>query len=215
MLVMDRSSAPIYSKFLDPNFNMDPAMMAGLMSAIQMFASEISTGSIKEFAMQNMKILYRQIEGFTFLGLVDNDNKIKHIDLILEYIIWVFLAKYKGQLAIPNAIHDLEAFRSFDEVFLQFQSAKEKELQRCVENTSTGLLQCMLNKLANLFPVTELIGVSDVLKIIGKKLVWVDINIPGSEEARIMTLLKQKTDMVYGPGMFDSIKQEIIKNAKK
>lgn len=215
MLVMDKAGSPVYSKFLDPSLKMEPAMIAGLMSAIQMFASGISSGSINEFTMQDKRVLYRQMDGITFIGFVDGASKVKHVDLILEYLIWVFLATFKKRLAAPEALHNLAEFEGFDQIFLQYREAKEKELHRCAETVSTGLLQCMLNKMVDLFPVSDLVQASGSLKLIGKKLVWVDINIVEDEETRLMSMLKEKTDLIYGAGMFDGIKQEIVKKVTR
>nr|MDO8116137.1 hypothetical protein [Candidatus Sigynarchaeota archaeon] len=195
----------------------DPALIAGFLSAVQSFAKQLvsDAGSgISEMTMQNMKILYRNIENYNFIGLVEPNDSLKSVEPIMEHLICIFLGKFRKILR-GGQIQDLSHFSSFDLFFEKWRLSKEKDLQKFIENSSPTVLQGTLNKLVNFFPSPDLVKINPaILKNIGKKLIWVDSRIDQGEEDRIMSELKKKTEIIYGPGTFESVERDVKKNVE-
>lgn len=211
-IVMDQGGAPLYSNVHYTKLAVDPALIAGFLSAIQSFSKQITSDAgsgINEMTLHNIKILYRGMETYTFIGLVDSNDKIKDIEPIMENMICAFLAKFRKQLR-EAAIQNTSLFSSFDLFFEKWRAAKEKELQKWCEKASPTLLQGALNKLVNFFPAPDLVKINPlVLKGIGRKLIWVSTKITDEEESRIYSELKNRTDSMYGPGMFENLEKDV------
>jgi hypothetical protein len=214
-LVMAPGGTALYSNLAATKLVIEPALIAGFLSAIQSFSNQIASdasGNINEMTMQDIKILYRYMEGFTFIGLVDTNDKVKDIESIMEYFICAFLAKYRKHLT-HGTIYDVSSFAGFDEFFEKWRKGKEKDLQKWCEQVSPTLLQGVINKLANYIPAAELVKIkASLLKNIGRKLIWVDVHITEPEEAEIFTELRKKVSTLYGPGMFEKLVAEARKN---
>jgi len=70
--------------------------------------------------------------------------------------------------------------------------------------------------LVNFFPSPDLVKINpSILKNIGKKLIWVDSRIEQGEEDPILAELKKKTELIYGPGMFESVERDVKKTWKR
>ncbi|HME52963.1 MAG TPA: hypothetical protein VKM55_12150 [Candidatus Lokiarchaeia archaeon] len=214
-IVIDQAGTPLYSNLHYTKLGMQPALIAGFISAIQTFSTQLSTDNssgISEMTMQNIKLLYRHLESYTFVGLIDPSDKIKDIEVILENIICAFLAKYHKYLC-EDTIQDTAKFQGFDLFFEKWRAAKEKDLAKYCENSSPTLLQGTLNKLVNFFPTSDLLKINpQVLKSIGRKLIWVDTKISSEDESAIFSELRKRTDTIYGPGMFETVTKEVKKN---
>ena len=210
LFVWDQGGIPIYTKTIDVDLKLDPLLISSFLSAIQSFAMEIENtpeSYIKELSMQNFKIIFRQFELLTFIGLIDQKTNIKAAQLILEYMIWAFLSKFRYKL-LDCDTSETSQFQIFDNYFLKYRGAKEKELIKWLEQntSSTNKLQDILNRLINFFPINDLIKLNtEKLVIIGKKLIWVVFNITQEEEQQITDKLREKTTKVYGHQLFESI----------
>ena len=216
LIVMESAAGvPLYTNLHYTKLAIDPALVAGFLSAIQSFSTQLtddSTAGISEMTMQNIKLLYRHIEKYTFVGLIDPNDKIKDIESILENIICAFLARFHKYLC-SDEMQDTNVFLSFDMFFEHWRGAREKDLARYCESSSPTLLQGTLNKLVNFFPSTDILKINPkVLKKIGKKLIWVNTNISPEDESKIFNELKQRTETVYGPGTFENIVKDVKKN---
>ncbi|MEX2684403.1 MAG: hypothetical protein Q6373_022725 [Candidatus Sigynarchaeota archaeon] len=216
-IVMDAGGAPIYCNVHYTKLAVEPTLIAGFLSAVQTFAKQLvsDAGSgISEMTMQNMKILYRNIENYNFIGLVESDDSLKSVEPVMEHLICIFLGKFRNILR-SGQIQDISHFTSFDLFFEKWRLAKEKDLQKVIENSCPTVLQGTLNKLVNFFPAPDLVKINPaILKGIGKKLIWVDSRIDQGEEDRIMSELKKKTEIIYGPGTFESVEREVKKNVE-
>jgi len=214
-IVMAPGGTPIYSNVAATKLAIEPALLAGFLSAIQAFSRQLTSdasGGISEMSMHDLKILYRNIEGYSFIGLVDSNDKVKEIESMMEYIICAFLAQFRKQLH-DHQIYDITEFSGFDEFFNKWRRGKEKDLQKWCEQVSPTLLQGVLNQLVNFFPASDLMTINPrVLRIIGRKLLWVDLAITETEEAQIFTALQTKVASIYGQGMFEKIVEEARKN---
>ncbi len=216
-IVMDAGGAPIYCNVHYTKLSVDPSLITGFLSAVQAFSMQLMTDAgsgISEMTMHNIKLLYRHLENYNFIGLIDPNDNMKSVEPIMEHLIFIFLGKYRKLLYIGQ-LHDMSAFSGFDLFFEKWRLAKEKDLQKIIENSSPTVLQGTLNKLVNYFPAPDLVKISpNILKSIGKKLVWVDSRIDPSEEGRILSELKKKTEVIYGPGTFESVEREVKKNVE-
>jgi len=218
-IVLDIGGVPIYSKIIDLDIKLNEILLGGFVSAIQTFAKEIISdvdSYIREMKLEKIVLLYRQMEIGTFIGLINQESKIKALQINLEYMILAFLLKFQDILKSKKEL-DLTAFEKFDKSFLKFRSAKEKELKRWIqEELEATYLQGLLNNLINYFPIKDLIKLNPKkLTIVGKKLIWVNFNITNEEENELIEALRSKTTKVYGEGVFNSIDKnvkEIIKN---
>jgi hypothetical protein len=214
-IVMAPGGIPMYSNLSATKLAIEPTLIAGFLSAVQSFSLQLTTDSvdgINEMTIHDMRILYRYMEGFTFIGIVDATDKKKDIESVMEYIICGFLARYRTQLKDAQ-IHEMSAFSGFDAFFEKWRKAKEKELQKWCERVSPTPLQGVLNLLINYFPAAELVHINpSALKIIGQKLLWVDVHITESAEGEIFTVLRKKVASIYGPGMLEKLVAEAKKN---
>ncbi|TFG23219.1 MAG: hypothetical protein EU529_08135 [Promethearchaeota archaeon] len=218
-IVLDIGGVPIYSKIIELDIKLNEILLGGFVSAIQSFAKKIISdvdSYIREMKLEKITLLYRQMEIGTFIGLINQESKIKALQINLEYMILAFLLKFHDLLKSKKEL-DLSVFEKFDKSFLKFRSAKEKELKRWIqEGLEATYLQSLLNNLINYFPIKDLIKLNPKkLTILGKKLIWVNFNITNEEENELIEALRLKTTKVYGEGVFNSIDKnvkEIIKN---
>ena len=134
-IVLQPGGVPLYSKIVGMDLKVNTILLGGFFSAIQSFAHELSYGEksfIKEMNMKNFIILYRQLEDFTFIGISFQDANIKNAQIILEYLILIFISKYRNVFRIKETM-DLTTFETFDELFQKFHNSKEKELRKWLQ----------------------------------------------------------------------------------
>jgi len=216
LVVLDKAGISIYSKIVDITLKKDPLLIGGFLTAMQSFSKHMTgnqheTG-IQELQMKNFKIKYRQFKYLTFIGIIDQTSNIKTAEIILEYMIWAFLSKFRLNLQ-EELIVETTGFEKFDEFFEKFKDSKEKELKKWVENNFTSALQGILNSLENYFPITELLKINpEMITVIGKKLIWVDYKINPEEETKILDFLRQKTAEFYGKELFDNLLKKVQSN---
>ncbi len=209
-LVLDPSGIPIYSKTTALDLKLDTVLIGGFLSAVQSFARELSDDHdsyIKEMKVQNLSILYRQLEMATFIGITKDIADYKGAQVILEHMILAFLSKFRDILKSGD-LSEISQFNSFDDVFLKFCTSKEKVLEKWVQKEceASGLLQGILNSLINYFPVKELVKLDKQnLNIIGDHLIWVKLNIDPDKEKHLIEILREKTSKIYGSKMFEKI----------
>jgi hypothetical protein len=215
LIVMDTGGVPIYCNVRHTKLAVDPALITGFLSAVQAFSKQLVSDAgagITEMSLHDMKILYRNLVNYNFICLIDPSDAARSIETVMEYLVCMFLARFREHLVDNCMLHDLAAFSSFDPVFEKWRGAKEKDLQKIVEKANPTLLQGMLNRLANYFPSPDLVKINPrALKPIGKKLVWLDSSVTKIEEDKIFLELKRKTEILYGPGMFESIEKDVLK----
>lgn len=213
-IVLNKGGVPLYSKVAGMEISVDTVLLGGFLTAIQTFAKEIDDNKdsyIRELKMHNFNLMYRQVDIGTFLGITNPKVNFKTSEMLLEYLILIFLSKFRSIL-IEDEIPDINQFNSFDEIFLNLRGQKEKSIKKWFEKefTSSSLLQGILNNLINYFPINEFAKLSpEYLIILGKRLIWVKFNIPLEEEERIVHELRAKTNQIYGAGIFDSIEKNV------
>ncbi|MFX1338687.1 MAG: hypothetical protein ACFFDK_08765 [Promethearchaeota archaeon] len=212
-IVLNEGGSTIYSKIVDDQFDFDPILIGPLLEAIQIFARNLDNTKnlgIEEMVILGNKLKYRHFENFNFIGIIDPKTQSKAVDLVFEYIIWAFLSKFRSIFEESERIFETTHFKEFDDIFLRYRIAKEKKLKKWLEKQPCSKLQGMLNKMTNLFPISEIIKINHHrLKIIGKRLIWVDINIKSEEVSEIFKKLERKTTSIYGPGLFKTIENEV------
>lgn len=188
---------------------MDVNLLSGFLSAIQMFSTQLTEDSkagIKEMTLQNIKLLYKRIQNYIFVGLVDTNDK--NVDTVMEYIICSFMANFYKDLC-QGCILETSQFDSFDVFFDKWRSAKEKDLEKWVQQLSPTMLQGVLNRVLKYITASEIVAIEpDLLYVVGKKLVWAVRDITAEQEAAILGTIQRKLDMVYGSGMFESIEKD-------
>lgn len=216
-MVLNEGGSTIYSKFVDLKFDADPEIFGPLLEAIQIFSRNLDPNrnhGIEELVVFGEKLLYRNFENLTFIGIIEPTMNPKTGHLILEHIIYGFFSKFRSKLEHRKNIFITSDFKEFDSLFLKFRNAKEKQLKNWLEKMPTSKLHMILNKMTNYFPYSEIIKINpERLKIIGKKLIWVEININSDESSEILEKLKSKTASIYGPSLFTSILNEVEKKS--
>jgi len=222
IIVFNQGGINFYSKIVEIELKLNPVLISGFLSAIQTFAQgfqQNQESNFRQINMQDFNIIFRKFKYITFLGITKQNTNIKATEVILEYMIWAFLSKFRH--LIPNKkFVNFSNFRSFDDLFLKYRSSKEKELKKWLTRTSsdTNKLQGILNKLINYFPINELVNMHpEKLIIIGNKLIWVDLSITPEEELQLINEVRKKTNSVYGPDIFKTIENEVkvINNVNK
>ena len=215
-IVLNEGGSTIYSKIVDDQLDWDPVLFGPLLEAIQIFARNLDTTKnlgIEEMVILGRKLKYRHFENLNFIGIIDSKTPSKAADIVLEYMIWAFLVKFPSILKEGKKIYETTHFKEFDDIFLKYRIAKEKNLKKWLEKQPCSKLQGILNKMTDLFPISEIIKInSNRLKIIGKRLIWVDISIKSEEISKIFTELKRKTASIYGPSLFQTIENEVEEN---
>lgn len=215
-IVLNEGGSTIYSKIVGDQFDFDPELFGPLLEAIQVFARNLDTTKnigIEEMVILGHKLKYRHFENLNFIGIIDPKTQPKAADIVLEYMIWAFLSRFRSILEENEVIFETTHFKEFDDIFLRYRIAKEKNLKKWLENQPCSKLQGILNKMTNFFPISELIKINhNRLKIIGKRLIWVDINIKSEEVFKIFNELETKTTSIYGPDLLKTIKQEVEEN---
>jgi len=213
-IVLTKGGIPLYSKTAEMDLTVNTVLLGGFLTAIQTFAHELDDSKdtyIRELKMQNFNLMYRQVDIGTFLGIANPNVKFKSAEMLLEYLILIFLSRFRTIL-IEDDTPDINQFNVFDDTFLKLRSWKEKNIKKWFEKefTSSNLLQGILNNLINYFPINELVKLSpDNLIILGKRLIWVSFNISLEEEKRITNELEAKTSQIYGADIFTSIKKKV------
>lgn len=215
-IVLNEGGSTLYYKIVDYQFDCDPTILGPLLEAIQIFARNLDTTknvNIEEMVILGRKLKYRHFENFNFIGILDQNTPSKNADIVLEYMIWAFLSRFRLILEESKEIFETTHFKKFDNTFLKYRIAKEKKLKKWLEKQPCSKLQGILNKMTNLFPISEIIKINpNRLKIIGKRLIWVDINIKSEEVSEIFNEVKRKTTSIYGPGLFETLENEVEEN---
>ncbi len=202
------------------NFKVDTNLMGGFLTAVQIFVQGLiddSESYIKVMTIQNITILYRQLEIATFIGISGNSSDVKSAQVILEYMILIFLSKFRNIIK-SGVLSEVSQFKLFDDLFLKFCTSKEKYLNKWVQKecATSSVLQGILNNLINYFPIRDLVKLNvSKINTIGKKLIWVNLNIKPQEEKRIIDVLREKTSRIYGPKMFDTILKSVEEKISK
>ena len=209
--MLDAGGTQIYANLKATKIGMDVNLLSGFLSAIQMFSTQLTEDSkagIKEMTLQNIKLLYKRIQNYIFVGLVDTNDSTKNVDTVMEYVICSFMASFYKDLC-QGCILETTQFSAFDAFFDKWRSAKEKDLEKWVQQLSPTLLQGVLNRILKYIPASEVVAIEpDLLYVVGKKLVWVARDITPEQEAGILGTIQKKLDVVYGPGMFESIEKD-------
>jgi len=213
IIVLNEGGSTIYSKIVGEKFNIDPISFGPLLEAIQIFARNLDQDrnlTIEEMVILGFRLKYRHFENLTFIGIIDPKESSKKAEISFEYMIWAFLSKFRLIFEEGKNVYITSHFQDFDLFFLEYRSAKEKKLKKWVEKHPYSKFQGILIKMTNYFPISEIVKISpNRLKIIGKKLIWVDINIKSDEIKKIIDKLKEKTALIYGLELFKIIEEEV------
>ena len=213
---MGESGVPLYSNIVEVDFKVDSILLGGLFTAIQNFAYEVCQQSyINKMQMQNLFFYYRTIESLIFIGISTNDKNTENSQMILEYLILAFLSRYRTHLKGELHLIDLSIFSEYDLYFFKYRNSKEKNLKKWLkeEYISSNVLEGVLNQLINYFPINELAKLNEEkLTIIGNQLISVSLSICAEEEKEIFQKLKQKTSLIFGEALFNSIHSNVRSN---
>ncbi len=211
LIVTNPIGIPIYANVSGTRLDEDTSLVDGFLKAIRGTSDQfISTScdDIQEMVLKSFKILYRHLAPCTFIGIFDARDTLKSVEPVMEFIIYAFLARYRKHVRGEEA-YCISTFLDFDSFLGGWRNAKEKDLSRKAADLHTTLLQHMLNKLVDFFPIRELVKINPrLLKNVGHHLILVDIDIPKDVETQILAELKNKTDLVYGPEMFEALKKD-------
>lgn len=165
--------------------------------------------------MQNLFFYYRTIESLIFIGISTDDKNTENSQMILEYLILAFLSRYRDYLKEEFHLIDLTIFSEYDFYFSQYRKSKEKNLKKWLkeEYSSSNVLEGILNHLINYFPIKELAKLNEKkLTIIGNQLISVSLSISAKEEEEIYQKLKEKTTLIFGEALFNSILSNVRSN---
>ncbi len=214
LIIIDESGLTLYCNTIGlKGFNLDPFLIGGFLTAVQTFAKEFDPNKksyIREMSMQDNKFLYRKIENYNFVGIVDKKSSLKTSETILEYMIWCFLSLNRKYLKDKNELVDLAELGNFDDCFLQHRSSKEKDLHKWLQSINSSYLQELLNQFTNYFPISEIIKIDPKnLQVIGKKIIWVNLRIRLEDEEKIVNKLKDRATLIYGADLFKNIDREV------
>lgn len=214
LIVVNPGGVTLYSKIVGIDLELDSDLIGTFLSAIQSFAKRFEKDDqscIEEIIFNNFKIKFRQFETITFIGLVNPESDSTTAELILEYLISAFLSKFKKFLSKKKlSVITPKYYLNFDNFFEKHRNSNEKELKKWLEERPPSLLQGIINKLIDFFPISQIITLNpEKLTIIGKKLIWVAFDIKPEEEMRIFERLKKLTMDIYGEKVFKSIQEEV------
>ena len=211
-IVMVGVGIPVYANVSGTALDTDPSLVKNFLLAIQALAQQLSVSSgieIKEMLVNDLKVLYRNIHNATFIGLFDQRDSLKNSEPVMESIISKFLVLYRDKLKGDQAFAQAMFFK-FDEIVEKWRTASEKDILRWAESSFTSTLHGILNKLVNFFPIADLIKINpNVLKNVGRHMIWISRDLSAIEEAAIYNELKERASRVYGPGMLESIEQDV------
>lgn len=204
----------IYANVSGTELDKDMSLIEGFVKAIQSTSKQFirsSSHDIREMMLEDFKILYRHLNLCTFIGIFDAKDTLKNAEPVMEFIIYAILVKYRKYVRGEEA-YNISTFLDFDTIFDSWRNSKDKDLRKWSEKVLSSPLQCILNKLVDFFPIREIVKINPwLLKNVGQHLILVDIDLTNEVEAQILTELKNKTDIVYGPEMFDNIEKEVKK----
>jgi hypothetical protein len=174
--------------------------------------------------LENFKIRYRYLEGYAFIGLTkltdknDDDDDEEDNEIILEYLIYIFLSLFRKELKKNQIINESQFFK-FDTILRKYRAVPINELESYLNTIHTSYLQDLLNKIKDYFPPLGIIRFnSKKLSLIGKDLIWVSLDITEDEKKHLIMRIKKKINNLYGPKFFESIKLGVVssrKNIKK
>jgi len=216
LIVLNKGGLTIYSKIVGIELDLESSFIGSFLSAIQSFAKKFEKNKqscIEEIILQNFKIKFRQFEILTFIGVTDPQSDSVTAELILEYMISAFLSKFKKLLSKKklNVIVPSK-FVTFDNFFTKYRNSSEKELKKWLEERPPSLLQGIVNKLIDFFPISQIRTLNpQKLTVIGKKLIWIAFDIKPEEEMEFFERLKKLTITIYGEKVFKSIQEEVKK----
>ncbi len=214
LIVTNPIGTPIYANVSGTKLDEDTTLVDGFLAAIRSTSSQFITSSslgIEEMVLKNFKILYRHLDLCTFIGIFDLRDTFRNAEPAMEFIVYAFLAKYRKHVHGEEA-YSISTFLDFDTFLNGWRNAKDKDMRKWAEAIRSSPLQRILNKLVDFFPIRELVKISpSLLKNVGQHLILVDHDITNDMETQILAELKNKTDVVYGPEMFDNLEKDVKK----
>ena len=216
LIVLNKGGLTIYSKFVGIELELDSNILGSFLSAIQSFAKKFEKNEqsyIKEIILHNFKIKFRQFDIITFIGVTDPESDSATAELILEYVISAFLSKFRRLLSKKKlSVIVPSKFVKFDNFFKKYRNSSEKQLKEWLEERPPSLLQGIINKLIDFFPISQIIKLNpQKLTVIGKRLIWVVSDIKPGEEIELFERLRKHTIDIYGKKVFKSIQEEVKK----
>jgi len=108
--ILTESGVTVYSRVLDPRIN--PQLFGALMSALNLFAEQLSNGGITNFELSNLRFTIIKRNHFIFVANSSNKSKEKKVLNELSRISDKFFELYSEEV-LEKWDNDINIFANF------------------------------------------------------------------------------------------------------
>lgn len=108
--ILTESGVTVYSRVLDPRIN--PQLFGALMSALNLFAEQLSNGGITNFELSNLRFTIIKRNRFIFVANSSNKSKEKKVLNELSRISDKFFELYSEEV-LEKWDNDINIFANF------------------------------------------------------------------------------------------------------
>lgn len=108
--ILTESGVTVYSRVLDPRIN--PQLFGALMSALNLFAEQLSNGGITNFELSNLRFTIIKRNSFIFVANSSNKSKEKKVLNELSRISDKFFELYSEEV-LEKWDNDINIFANF------------------------------------------------------------------------------------------------------
>lgn len=217
----------VYSYLKEDMSDDHQLLMSGFFAALQMFTSSMFTStnsdmrsmtvSTTRYTFKNITIHGPAREPFDFhfvllSNIEDGDNS--DLEDILEFLIVNFLGYEHGGFISKLRIADSSVsstFVTFDEFMTKFIEMGWNTAKKKIKPQPSSVLQGLLNELRDYVPLSQILAFHPKITRIGPSYVWVSDDISLEEEEIITNGMKQILTKLFGPGMYESIFDDVKK----
>jgi len=108
--ILTESGVTVYNRVLDPRIN--PQLFGALMSALNLFAEQLSNGGISNFELRNLRFTIIKRNHFIFVANSSNKSKEKKVLNELNRISDKFFELYSEEV-LEKWDNDINVFANF------------------------------------------------------------------------------------------------------
>jgi len=109
--ILYESGVVVYSRMLEPRIN--PQLFGALMSALNLFAEQLSNGGITNFELSKLRFTIIKKKNFIFVANSSNKSKEKKVLNELSHISEKFFELYPEEV-LEKWDNDINIFASFE-----------------------------------------------------------------------------------------------------
>jgi hypothetical protein len=152
VIIIAKSGIPLFHKNFGAchSFGADLNMIAGFISALQLFSEELDGSDIRSMEMAQKLVVFHRFQDINYVVICDNSDAIHEIKSKIEKISEIFCHEYHQMIANFNG--DISIFDHFAQTLIDLQITQKNcggrpECEGCPNSTKTLPLSAMISEM--------------------------------------------------------------------